>query len=158
MTTLEKKIDICLRWIINDDPNELAAIKSEAYSALNDCACHSKNDIHSAVVSLLKELGISQHLTGFNQLVCAIELVIEDEGYMRNIFNGLYPAVAERTGSNAHRAERNMRHAIENGMDKGNVDIWNIVFGNSIHPNKGRPSNSEFFAACAYYIKKDFVD
>ena len=108
MTTLEKKIDICLRWIINDDPNELAVIKSEAYSALNDCACHSKNDIHSAVVSLLKELGISQHLTGFNQLVCAIELVIEDESYMRNIFNGLYPAVAERTGSNAHRAERNI--------------------------------------------------
>lgn len=155
MTTLEKKIDICLRWILSDDVGELADIKKEAYAALNDFSCHSKDDVHSVIISLLKELGISQHLRGFDCIVYAIEMVLEDHDCLKNTCKVLYPSVAEKVGSTGARVERSIRHAIENGIDKGNVDTWYAVFGNSIHPDKGKPTNREFIASCANYVKKD---
>lgn len=156
MTTLEKKIDICLRWILSEGTNELelAYIKEEAYEALNDCVCYSKDDIHSIIVSLLKELGISQHLRGFDYMVYAIEMALEDRDCLKNTCKVLYPSVAEKVGSTGARVERSIRHAIENGIDKGNVDTWYAVFGNSIHPDKGKPTNREFITSCANYVKK----
>ena len=55
---------------------------------------------------LLKKLGISPALNGWNYLTEAINLVIEDRSYLNAITKRLYPDVAKRCGSTPSRVER----------------------------------------------------
>lgn len=62
----------------------------------------------------------------------------------------LYPAIAAAVGSTASRVERAMRHAIETGFDRcGYSDQVMTMFGNTIDPSTGRPTNGEFIARLA---------
>ena len=47
------------------------------------------------------------------------------------------------------RVERAIRHAIEVAWSRGQVDVNNSMFGNTISSNKGKPTNSEFIAMIA---------
>lgn len=67
----------------------------------------------------------------------------------------LYPAVAAAAGSTPSRVERAMRHAIETGFDRsGYSDEVLAIFGNTIDPNKGKPTVSEFVAALARHCRE----
>lgn len=67
-----------------------------------------------------------------------------------SITKELYPAIAAAVGSSSSRVERAMRHAIESGFDRcGYSDEVMTMFGNTIDPNKGRPTVSEFVATVA---------
>ena len=68
----------------------------------------------------------------------------------------LYPAVAAEAGSTAMRVERSMRHAIESGFDRcGFSDKVLELFGNTIDPDKGKPTVSEFLARIAMACNED---
>ena len=45
--------------------------------------------------------------------------------------------------------ERAIRHAIEVAWARGEMDVNNKVFGNTISASKGKPTNSEFIAMIA---------
>ena len=47
------------------------------------------------------------------------------------------------------RVERAIRHAIEVAWAKGEMDVNNSMFGNTISASKGKPTNSEFIAMIA---------
>lgn len=62
----------------------------------------------------------------------------------------LYPTIAKAMGSTPSRVERAMRHAIESGFDRCGYDAEVMeLFGNSIDPDKGKPTVSEFIARVA---------
>ena len=70
------------------------------------------------VAHMLRTLGITAHQLGWEYLNIAINLSIEDAGYLRSITKRLYPTVAERTGSTPQRVERAIRHSIEDTFDR----------------------------------------
>ena len=47
------------------------------------------------------------------------------------------------------RVERAIRHAIEVAWARGEMDVNNQMFGNTISATKGKPTNSEFIAMIA---------
>ena len=58
------------------------------------------------------------------------------------------PSIAEEYRE--EQAERAMRHAIESGFDRcGYNDEVLSMFGNTIDPSTGKPTNSEFVARMA---------
>lgn len=68
----------------------------------------------------------------------------------------LYPAIAAEVGSTAMRVERSMRHAIETGFDRcGFSDDVLELFGNTLDPDKGKPTVSEFLARIAMVCNED---
>ena len=58
----------------------------------------------------------------------------------------LYPYIAKEFGTTASRVERAMRHAIETAFERGSIETIQRLFGYTLSPEKGKPSNSEFIA------------
>lgn len=93
----------------------------------------------------MRALGFRDNLCGTDMLRIAIR---EYEPGMV-ITKELYPMIANRVGSTPSRVERAMRTAIETAFDRGDPLIINGIFGYSINPNKGKPTNWEFIGRMA---------
>ena len=65
----------------------------------------------------------------------------------------LYPQIAKVYNTVPHRVERAIRHAIEVSMSRIDYDFYQEVFGSSISPDKGKPTNWEYISALVDYIK-----
>lgn len=73
--------------------------------------------------------------------------------YIDNITFGLYPQLAAAFDTTAARVERAMRHLVEVTWTRGDVDVLNRYFGNTVSPDKGKPTNGEFIARITNIVK-----
>ena len=80
-------------------------------------------------------------------------MAVEDPDITRRITTRLYPKLAERFHSTPSRVERAMRHAIEVAWTRGDSRLMEQIFGRTISDSRGRPTNSEFIAMLADYIR-----
>lgn len=106
----------------------------------------------SGIQKLLMQIGIPANMLGFSYIVSALELIALNPDYLNNITKGLYVDVAEKCSSTPARVERNIRHAIETGFLKGNIDILHEIFQSVSLSNKGAPTNSNFLSTIYYYM------
>ena len=81
-------------------------------------------------------------------------MAVEDAGVLYSITKRVYPAIAQKHGKTASQVERAMRHAVEDGVMRAEPEVMQRYFGNSIDPEKGKPSNREFIAALALHLRK----
>ncbi|HOV69458.1 MAG TPA: sporulation initiation factor Spo0A C-terminal domain-containing protein [Clostridia bacterium] len=100
--------------------------------------------INASISKELNNIGISPHLSGYKYLRDGILFYVNAKGEMR--IGDIYERLASKYGKNVHCIERSMRNAIENAWINGNVDYINSVFGYTIKPDSGKPSNREFIA------------
>ncbi len=108
--------------------------------------------IEQRVTDILKELGIPAHIKGYAYVRCAIIYALKDSKKIRGVTKVLYPAVAKKFGTTGSRVERAIRHAIEVACDRGGVENFTRIFGYTINPERGKPTNSEFIATVVDYI------
>ncbi len=101
---------------------------------------------------ILNNLGIRCNLLGYNYILDALRMIREKPDILKNITKELYPDLARSYRTQACNIERAIRHAIEHAWNAGNVELKNRIFGYTINPEKGRPSNGEFLAAVAHYL------
>ena len=66
----------------------------------------------------------------------------------------LYPQVAKTFGTTPSRVERAIRHAIEVAWNRGDLDVLDKYFGNTVSASKGKPTNSEFIARVANIVRQ----
>ena len=109
-------------------------------------------DYKEVISSALKELGIPASLSGYHYARYAIELIIQDIRLINSITKVIYPKVAKEFNTKPSRVERGIRTAIEAGWYRGNTVFADKLFGYSVNPNNGRPTNGEFVATVADYI------
>lgn len=100
-----------------------------------------------SIVQMLIKLGVQQHLSGFDYLITAIKLVIEDNDYKFNITKKLYPKIAEIHNTTNAAVERAIRHAIHSALKLAPIEELQKVFGNTI--GKKGISNGHYIAAVA---------
>ena len=89
----------------------------------------------------LIRIGVKPSLKGFRYLVDAIERYDPK----KTICTGLYQEIAELHNDTISRVERVIRHAIDECFNRNGGVLYDL-FGGTIDPEKGRPSNSEFIA------------
>lgn len=165
MVTLEQKVDLLMRWATETDFDECRRLVNEMRNILSDANAtpESTTDISSSVndamitdiiEDLLRELGASCHLTGYEKVVCAIKFVIEDPKLLEKITYRLYPDVAKACNSTPSRVERAIRHLIETAWSRQDLQDAYRIFGNTIDINKGKPTNSEFIACCVRTVNR----
>lgn len=102
---------------------------------------------------ILKELGVPANVKGYEVLRSAICMVIDDFQLVYHITTKLYPALAKQFESTPSRMERAIRYAIETGWYRGNYETQQKLFSYSYDAKKGKPTNGEFIAAIADYIR-----
>lgn len=115
---------------------------------------YDSNTLDNLVPNMLKLMGTNPKLAGYRYLIHAIKLAILDSGVLCcGMTKTLYPAVAKEFSTTPSRVERAIRHAIERTWDACQIEIIIRIFGNSVSPEKGRPTNSEFIATLCDYIR-----
>ena len=61
--------------------------------------------------------------------------------------------IANKYESTPPRIERSIRHAIDISWNRGNWELMEKIFGNSIDIEKAKPTNSEFIITIADMLK-----
>lgn len=98
------------------------------------------------VAEQLQEMGMQENLKGFVYLAHAITLVSVDYDMVKHATSNLYPRIAAEYGVTDHSVERAIRHAIETTWTRGSMEVLHRIFGNSIDPQRGKPTNTECIA------------
>lgn len=112
-------------------------------------------DLKQAITSLLHSLGIPSHIKGYMYIRDSIDLMYNNPSMMGAITKELYPEIAERYDTTSSRVERAIRHAIEVSWSRGDYDVMESLFGNSVDYDRAKPTNSEFIATLADKLRID---
>ena len=67
---------------------------------------------------------------------------------------GLYPQIAAKFDTTASRVERGIRHLIEVTWTRADMDILCGYFGNTVSPDRGKPTNGEIIARIANVVRQ----
>ena len=152
MSILELKVDTLLRLCATEDPQEKKMIRQELLDLMKT-RWQTSLDPEYLVRQLLLELGSPDHLVGHPYVVQAVMMCLENRMHIDNITFGLYPQLAAAFDTTAARVERAMRHLVEVTWTRGDVDVLNRYFGNTVSPDKGKPTNGEFIARITNIVK-----
>ncbi len=153
MTLLEQKVDAIARGLLANDVADRRVALAEL-EALMQKPYNPADGVESVAQQLLIELGIPEHLLGSRYLVKAICDVIEDNSKIKAITGRLYPGVADAYNTTWQRTERAIRHSIEVAWLRGDFEVMQRYFGNTIAKEKGKTTNSEFIARCANIVRE----
>lgn len=115
----------------------------------------TNNIDESDIEGTLLTIGIPANLAGFAYITYAETLVLEQPDYLHSIVKCLYYDVAKHFNTTPSRVERCIRHAIQVAWLRGDYDFITYLFGNSVDPMKGTPTNSQFIARMYYYFLRN---
>lgn len=110
-------------------------------------------ELEKQITSIIAEIGIPAHVKGYHYVRAAIMMAVQSPESVNAITKITYPTVAKKFMTSPSRVERAIRHAIEVAWDRGNIDVLHQVFGYSVDEQKGKPTNSEFVAMIADYLR-----
>lgn len=105
--------------------------------------------IEAQIKSLLDKLGLPSKLKGYNYLVYAVNMVIQDLSVINSISKTIYSRIAQEYKTTFSRVERSIRNAIEIVWTRGDLDYLAEQFGCKMDCDQNRPSNSEFIMMIA---------
>ncbi len=117
----------------------------------------SENDreLHIAISKILHQLGIPSHIKGYNYIRESVVLFYKNSDIYGGITKEIYPEIALKYSTTASRVERAIRHAIEVSWNRGDYDLMEEIFGNSVAFERAKPTNSEFIATIADRLRYD---
>lgn len=101
---------------------------------------------------LLLDIGLSPGVLGFQYITHALQLIMMDETYLHHVTKTLYIDIAKQYNTTPSGVERNIRHAIATAWTHGSLECINRLFRNSINPEKGVPTNTQFLARLYFYL------
>lgn len=129
MPTLEKRI--------------LSVVNNEPVGETKD------NKVELDISRMLHALGIPSHIRGYQYIRESIYMMYQNPDMIGGITKCIYPEIASRFDTTASRVERAIRHAIEVSWARGDYDVMEELFGNSVDFDRSKPTNSEFIATLA---------
>ena len=113
----------------------------------------SRQELEQAISGFMLELGIPAHLRGYQYLRSAVEMCTEDMELVGSVTKLLYPDLAKLYKTTDQKIERAIRNAIEVSWERGNSALFEQLFGYFNSNEYRRPTNSEYIATVADYIR-----
>lgn len=113
-------------------------------------------DLERDVTNILLEIGIPAHIKGYQYIREGIIMSFYDRNMLHYITKYLYPSIAKKYKTTSTSVERTIRHAIEVAWRRGNIEVLEEVFGNTINAEKGKPTNSEFMALLTDRLRLEY--
>ena len=113
-------------------------------------------DLEVDVTNILLEIGIPAHIKGYQYIREGIIMSFYDRNMLHYITKFLYPTIAKKYKTTASSVERTIRHAIEIAWSRGDMEILEEIFGNTVSAGKGKPTNSEFMALLTDRLRLEY--
>ena len=105
------------------------------------------------ITDLLHNLGIPSHIRGYNYIKEGIMIVYRNNNGISYITKDVYPEIAKKYDTTSTRVERAIRHAIEVSWSRGDINLMEDIFGNSLNVNRDKPTNAEYLTTLADRLK-----
>lgn len=153
MSNLEKQVDALMRLCVAEEARDKDHLREEIKRMLQ-LRKRGELDPEQEIRKILLELGAPDHLVGHPYVIRGILLVLGDQLYINHITFGLYPQLAVEFDTTPARVERAIRHLIEVTWSRGDLDVLDKYFGNTISASRGKPTNGEFIARMANVVKQ----
>lgn len=136
-------------------PNMIMSICSDSVlqkTTLEKKIHNTNNDdkLELKISDILRSIGIPANLKGYFFLREAIQMI--NNGSEISFSKVIYPAIASKYHTTPSRVERAIRHAIEVGWNRGGIEQLDFIFGNTVSPLKGRPTNGVFIGFIAEHL------
>ena len=145
LSVLMERIHQVHSGLIKNEPTQEIIDKSPKISLMKK----EEDSMESMVSSIIREIGVPAHIKGYQYIREAIILAVNDIEAINSITKILYPTLAKKFKTTPSRVERAIRHAIEVAWTRGDINVNNEMFGNTISASKGKPTNSEFISMIA---------
>lgn len=110
-------------------------------------------ETENMISGLMLELGIPAHLKGYQYLRSAINMCVDNMELIGSVTKLLYPDLAKKYATTDQKIERAIRNAIEVSWERGNAELFKKLFGYSNGSGHSRPTNSEYIASVADYVR-----
>ncbi len=104
------------------------------------------------ISDLLHKLGIPSHIRGYKYIKEGIKIIYNSNS-ISYITKDVYPEIALKYDTTPTRVERAIRHAIEVSWVRGDLNLMNETFGNSLNINRDKPTNAEYLTTIADRLK-----
>ena len=114
------------------------------------------NNLQVSITKILHLLGIPSHIKGYQYIRDGVYMIFENPEMIGGITKELYPELASKFDTTVSRVERAIRHAIEVSWNRGNWDLMEEIFGNSVDIDRAKPTNSEFIVTVADKLRLDY--
>lgn len=137
---------------------QLAALPEAAHGLLG-CSVPGLSVCHASLRAvhtqrLLDALGVQPNRKGRHYLQTAVETLSCFPSPPAFSMNTLYLHIASLENTGAAAVEKAIRTAIESTWLSGKLDAISALFGYTVDPDKGKPTNSECMALLAQYVKQ----
>lgn len=104
---------------------------------------------------LLRSLDMSPRLSAWQLLPQMAALCAVSPGLLQDVSGCLYPLCAVRHGLSVSCVERRLRLAVESTWSRSDLDALDRLFGQTVDPMRGKPTNREFLARLAVCIAQE---
>jgi len=110
-------------------------------------------NIEATITDMLHNLGIPSHIRGYQYIKEGIFIVYRKGNIISYITKDVYPEIAKKFDTTPSRVERAIRHAIEISWNRGDLNLMEEIFGNSLNVNRDKPTNAEYITTIADRLK-----
>ena len=112
-------------------------------------------DLRIKISDMLHNLGVPSHSRGYQYIRDGIVMMYEEPDMLKGITKEIYPELALKYNTTTSRVERAIRHAIEVSWSRGDYQLMDKYFGNSIDYDKSKPTNAEFIITLTDRLRLD---
>lgn len=102
----------------------------------------------------LRALGLPPRLKGFRCLCWLIAAVTGNPSLLEAMTGQLYPRAGKALGLSPAGVEKCARRAIESLWSHGSLAVLERYFGQSVDPERGKPTNREFLAMAYEHLRQ----
>ena len=111
-------------------------------------------DLRIKISDMLHTLGVPS-IRGYQYIRDGIVMMYEEPDMLKGITKEVYPELALKYNTTTSRVERAIRHAIEVSWSRGDYQLMDKYFGNSIDYDKSKPTNAEFIITLTDRLRLD---
>lgn len=110
-------------------------------------------ELRKTVSQFLMRFGFPAYMKGYQYLVEAVAMIIENPDYIGNFHHNVYPEIARKSGITTCSVERAIRNVIQGAYERHEIGYFKQFFGYSVQ----KPTNTEFISLCAEKIRAEIL-
>ena len=158
MTVLEKKLDALMRYCAADYGSEKMSIRDEIRKMINESVKDDVTVLHDAKIrQILFELCASEHKLGYEFIVEAVLIGVEDPKKLMNLTWGAYAEIAIKHEISIDNVQRGIHRVVDEISNEAPPEALYKYFGKTID-GKRNLSNSMFLTRIANVVRCGHIE
>ena len=145
----------CVAPLYADDESICRLLSTLSQRPVPRAACVTRELRRDWINETLQRLSLPASLKGYAYLAWMLERLAPSPALESRVADGLYAPCALAFDTSTDAVERCVRHAIERAFTVGNLRGIEALFGATVDPDRGKPTNRAFLLQLAERLRQE---